>query len=167
MCQKVVPKKYFFLTKSLNYQLALCSCSALPGECAVRLFRPVVLPPSVSLWLTHFNYWCKWTESVWKENIAVLILKAMRQQMFQHVASVPTPAWTHSAADVVPLGASSTNQKIGSPIPRFLGKVLSPKVLLIAVPLVCEWGIPYDGQFGTLCDSPHYLCVNGWTWPVV
>lgn len=37
----------------------------------------------------------------------------------------------------------------------------------IAVPLVCEWGIPYDGQFGTLCDSPHYPCVHGWMWPVV
>lgn len=29
----------------------------------------------------------------------------MHRQMFQHVASVPTPAWTHSAADVVLLVA--------------------------------------------------------------
>lgn len=61
----------------------------------------------------------------------------------------------------------STNQKIIGLIPSSssphvnvsLGTTLNPEFLLMAVPLVCEWLAPSDGQVGTPCGN--HQCVNG------
>lgn len=40
------------------------------------------------------------------------------------------------------------------------GKILNPKLLLVAVPSVCEWVVSSDGWVGILCGGPHHQCVN-------